>query len=132
MKRKPVEVLSLILVLISIIMTAAPGAFCTRAYAVSGQNIEDEITSVLRGEMKANGVDSVQSLVDGAYSENAGSTTDWYVFSLIQYAGGKYDYTDYAAALKKKGVSSSPTTKRWEQTARMSKKSQMRKSASSE
>ena len=111
MKRKPVEVLSLILVLISIIMTAAPGAFCTRAYAVSGQNIEDEITSVLRGEMKANGVDSVQSLVDGAYSENAGSTTDWYVFSLIQYAGGKYDYTDYAAALKKKGVSSSPTTK---------------------
>ena len=111
MKRKPVEVLSLILVLISIIMTAAPGAFCTRAYAVSGQNIEDEITSVLRGEMKANGVDSVQSLVDGVYSENAGSTTDWYVFSLIQYAGGKYDYTDYAAALKKKGVSSSPTTK---------------------
>ena len=111
MKRKTVEAISLILVLISIITTVAPGAFCTRAYAVSGQEIENEITEILRGELKTNGQTAVQGLIDGVYSENAGSTTDWYVFSLIQYAGNKYDYSKYALALKKKGVSSSPTTK---------------------
>ena len=111
MKRKPVEALCLILVSILIILTAAPGALCTRAYAVSGQEIENEITEILRGELKTNGQTAVQGLIDGVYSENAGSTTDWYVFSLIQYAGNKYDYSKYALALKKKGVSSSPTTK---------------------
>ena len=111
MKRKPVEALCLILVSILIIMTAAPGALCTRAYAVSGQNIEDEITGIFKDEMAANNQTTVQGLIDSAYCKNAGSTTDWFVFSLIQYAGAKYDYTNYAVALKKNGVSSSPTTK---------------------
>ncbi|MCR5150409.1 MAG: DUF4430 domain-containing protein [Clostridiales bacterium] len=111
MKKKPVETLCLVLVSILIILTAAPGYSVTRAYAVSGQNIEHEITGIIRDELNANNAASVQDLIDGAYSENAGSTTDWFVFSFIQYAGAKYDYSNYAAALKKKGVSSSPTTK---------------------
>lgn len=111
MKRKPVEVLSLILVLISIITAFAPGAFSTRACAVSGKEIEDAITGILDDELSANGQTSVQGLIDGVYSENAGSTTDWFVFSVIQYAGSDYDYSKYALALKKKGVSSSPTTR---------------------
>ncbi|MBQ8942915.1 MAG: DUF4430 domain-containing protein [Clostridia bacterium] len=111
MKRKPVEVLSLILVLISIITAFAPGAFSTRACAVSGESVEAEIKNILRGELNANGNSAVQELIDGVYSDNAGSTTDWFVFSLIQYAGGKYDYSKFALALKNRGVSSSPTTK---------------------
>ena len=111
MKRKTVEVLSLIVAFILIFVTAAPGALCTRACAVSGADIEAGITEILRGELRANGQTAVQGLIDGVYSDNAGTTSDWFVFSLIQYAGGKYDYSQYALALKNKGVSSSPTTR---------------------
>ena len=115
MKRKTVEAISLILVLISIITTVAPGALCTRAYAVSGQDITDEITGILRGELIANNASSVQELIDGHYSEKAGISSDWFVFSIIQYAGSKYDYASYAAALKnyikKSASNTSPTTK---------------------
>ena len=114
MKRKTAEVLSLIFALILIIPTVLPGALSFRVYAVSGSDIESSINGIIKDELAMAGAGSVQELLNGKYTEKAGVTSDWFVFSLVQYAGSKYDYSSYARALNsyaEKDSSASASTK---------------------
>ena len=85
-------------VIFTILLSMLPGAFTLRAGAVSEQSAADGIFS---DELKRTGAKNIQALLDGVYAQNAGITSDWLVFSLIQYEGGKYDYSKYASSLKK-------------------------------
>ena len=48
--------------------------------------------------MKTSGAEDVQSLIDGALADGAGTTAEWYVIALAQ-SGESYDFLSYVDAL---------------------------------
>lgn len=94
------RLLSLLFVFILSFMTlASPGALRLRACGVSSQEIGQLVDGIIEAEKNAAGASSVQALLDGAYADKAGVTSDWFAFSIIRYKGEKYDYSAYASAL---------------------------------
>lgn len=83
------------------IIVAVPGALLPRAEAVSGDDTELLIDEIIGNEVSLAGAGSPQSLLDGKYADGAGTLSDWFVFSLIQYRGNSLNYDKYASQLKK-------------------------------
>ena len=62
-------------------------------------DIDKYIDAALDYEIKKSGADSVQSFIDSALVNGAGTTAEWFVISLKQYKGN-YDFSAYTSALK--------------------------------
>ncbi|MBE6607456.1 MAG: DUF4430 domain-containing protein [Ruminococcaceae bacterium] len=63
-------------------------------FAERAENILDGILSYHDADSESN---SVQSLIDGKFSENASQGAEWYILALSQY--GSYDFSRYEASL---------------------------------
>lgn len=89
----------LIISVVSFMTLVSPGAVRLRACGVSGREPGQLADEIIEAERAAAGASSVQALLDGAYSDKAGVSSDWFVFSIIRFRGGRYDYSAYASAL---------------------------------
>ena len=88
------------LALITAISVILPGAFSLRADAVSAGDIQTLTDETIQSEISLAGAESLQALLDGKYAQGAGSVSDWFVLSLIQYKGEGLDYSRYAQSLR--------------------------------
>jgi len=82
----------LLLVAAAVIFAAAP---CGAASVSKANALADGILTFVE---KENGSGTVQELVDGYLSENAGMTAEWYVIALAQ-SGYDVDFSRYIASL---------------------------------
>ena len=69
-------------------------------FAVSGSDVQGVIDGILNYKCVSVGASSVDELIDGDLTANAGVTADWYIFGLIQY-GRQHDYSGFAKSLKR-------------------------------
>ena len=86
------KLIVLLLIAAALIFAAAP---CGAASVGKAENLADEILSFVE---KENGSGTVQALVDGYLSDNAGATAEWYVIALAQ-SGKDIDFSRYVASL---------------------------------
>lgn len=90
-------------VLFVCLITALTGMVCPEycgAEAVQNDTV-GEVQSLVDGiiayKLQETGAADVQAWIDGALSQEAGATAEWYVFALSQ--SGDYDFSAYQAAL---------------------------------
>lgn len=81
--------------------------FCT--FSASAASPVSAIEGVLAAQQSAAGVHSLQAWLDHTLSSQVGSSADWYVLALHQYASN-LDYTAYGAALAQYVQSSPPAS----------------------
>ena len=93
------KVLSFVLATIIIISAFMPRVFTLSANATYKSNIESTIDDIFNYQVKLYDFDSLQDLLNGEYAKKAGVSSDWFVFSLIQYKGSYYDFSVYANTL---------------------------------
>jgi prenyltransferase beta subunit len=88
-------------VLASILMISAfmPRVFTLSVDAASKSNIESLIDDIFNYQVKLYNSGNLQSLLNGEYAKKCGVSSDWFVFSLIQYKGSNFDFSAYADAL---------------------------------
>lgn len=70
------------------------------ASAVSESDVQSVIGGILSYKCGSVGAASVDELIDGDLTANAGVTADWYIFGLVQY-GRQHDYSGFAKSLKR-------------------------------
>lgn len=94
MKRKFLKITGVILAL-------AFAAASITANAETNNETVGEAQSLAGGivdfKLSQTGSDSVQEWIDGTLTENAGKSSEWYIFSLSRY--GDYDFSAYNKAL---------------------------------
>ncbi len=93
------RILSFVLASILIISAFTPRVLTLSANAASKSNIESAIDDIFNYQVKLYNSGNLQSLLNGEYAKKAGVSSDWFVFSLIQYKGSNYDFSTYADAL---------------------------------
>lgn len=93
------RILSFVLASILIISAFMPRVLTLSANAASKSNIESLIDDIFNYQVKLYNSGNLQSLLNGEYAKKAGVSSDWFVFSLIQYKGSNYDFSTYADAL---------------------------------
>lgn len=71
------------------------------AEAVTEGSVDSVINEILTDEKTMNKVSSIQELLDGPYSKNAGVSSDWFVYTIMRYKGNSYNYSSYLTALEK-------------------------------
>ncbi len=71
-----------------------------KAEGANAKEISALADSVLNYTAASYGEKSIQSLINGALTENAGTLSEWYILALVQYDKG-YDFTAYRKALEK-------------------------------
>ena len=90
---------SLILCL-ALLVTSSIIGFTNIPARAAEDSVSGLIDGILQSEMKKAGSSDLQSWVNGALTQGAGTTSDWSVFSIRQY-NSQLDFSSYAAALKK-------------------------------
>ena len=67
----------------------------------SSDNFSEKAENIVEGILSYHGADteskSIQSLIDGKFSENAAQGAEWYILALSQY--GSYDFSKYEKVL---------------------------------
>ncbi|MBO4342060.1 MAG: DUF4430 domain-containing protein [Clostridia bacterium] len=91
-----------LLLIFSIVL---PGVFLLPADAASDTSPDKVITGIYNDEKTTAGVKNVQALLDGKYAENAGVSSDWFVYSLRRF-DSSYDFTKFNDALYSRATSS--------------------------
>ncbi len=93
------RVLSFIISSILIFSAFMPRAFLLSANAISVSDVENRIDDIFNYQVKLYNSVNLQSLLYGEYAKKAGVSSDWFVFSLIQYKGSNYDFSAYVDTL---------------------------------
>lgn len=72
---------------------------CTGCMPVQAEEQAQHVyEELLQDELQKAGAADVQAWIDGALTQNAGVSSEWYAIALRQ--SGKYDFSAYASALK--------------------------------
>lgn len=98
MKKVSLKVISFILSAAVVIIAAVP--CISAADGVTSEKLSEYIDGILNFKQAQCGAASVQELIDGALTQQAGSTAEWYVLAIRQYRSG-YNYSKYSAALQR-------------------------------
>ena len=111
MKNSLRKIISLLLCLIMTVLCVGL-SFISYASEYSSSQIKSEIDSILNYKMKSEGAKSLQALINGALSSQAGIGAEWYILSLVQY-NSSLDFSKYRTALEKYALSGqgNPTEK---------------------
>lgn len=72
--------------------------FCAAVITACAENYGDVIDGIIGFKLNSCGAADVQEWLDGELTENAGKSSEWYVYALAQ--SGDYDFTAYTAALE--------------------------------
>lgn len=94
MKNKLVTAITPLLIVLSLLIGGMPVSSAEEDTAVKAQSFTDGIVAY---QLKETGAISVQEWIDGALTQNAGTSAEWYVLALSQ--SGTYDFTRYERAL---------------------------------
>lgn len=85
---------------LTILISVFIGVFPVSAENTAGESeINALIDGIIAYKEKEADAASIQSWIDGALSDGAGTTSEWYVLALLQ-SGGNYDFTSYIAAAR--------------------------------
>ena len=75
------------------------GGLSANAVGNTVSDTEKLIDGIIAFKMKESGASSVQALINGNLTKNAGTGSEWYIFALSRY-GKSYDFSSYAKALE--------------------------------
>lgn len=64
---------------------------------VSSDDIQTIVDELVAQNLEKTGAGTIQAWIDGPLTENAGATSEWYIFGLSQ--SGNYDFSAYESAL---------------------------------
>lgn len=94
MKIKLVNAIACWLTALVLLLSGTPVLAAEENAAAEAQDLIDGIVAY---QLKETGAISVQEWIDGALTQNAGTSAEWYVLALSQ--SGTYDFTRYERAL---------------------------------
>lgn len=72
--------------------------FCAAVITAYAENYSSVIDGIVSFKLNQCGAADVQEWIDGELTENAGKSSEWYVYALAQ--SGDYDFTAYKNALE--------------------------------
>lgn len=100
------KIFCIIICILSLICNITPLSIC------ADSETDELINDILSFKMNEAGVDSVQSLIDGKFTSDAGVNSEWYIFALSRDKA-EYNYSAYENALisyvNEKNISSAST-----------------------
>lgn len=92
MRIKLIRLFACLLALLAVLLGALP-------VSAAENDVQTLIDGIISYKLGQSGAETVQHWIDGALTENAGGSSEWYAVALSQ--SGKYDFSAYRSALLK-------------------------------